>query len=42
MLYGFKFTFSDLTSRELAIHPNELDCYNEIVLQKSFAKGKDK
>ena len=34
MLYGFKFTFSDLTSRELAIHPNELSCYNEIVLQK--------
>lgn len=42
MLYGFKFTFSDLTSRELAIHPYELDCYNEIVLEKSFAKGKDK
>ena len=42
MLYGFKFTFSDLTSRELAIHPNELSCYNEIVLQKSLKKGKDK
>ncbi len=42
MLYGFKFTFGDLTSRELAIHPNELNCYNEIVLKKSLTKGKDK
>ena len=41
MLYGFKFTFSDLTSRELAIHPNELNCYNEIVLKKMLTKGKD-
>jgi predicted HD superfamily hydrolase involved in NAD metabolism len=41
MLYGFKFTFSDLSSRELAIHPDELACYNEIVLNNS-TKGKSK
>lgn len=32
MLYGFRFTFSDLTKRGLAIHPDEIFCYNEIVL----------
>lgn len=41
MLYGFKFTFSDLTSRELAIHPDELSCYNELVLNHPL-KGKSK
>lgn len=41
MLYGFKFTFSNLTSRELAIHPDELYCYNEIVLDIAM-KGKSK
>lgn len=41
MLYGFKFTFSDLSSRELAIHPDELSCYNEIVLNHQV-KGKSK
>ena len=41
MLYGFKFTFSDLSSRELAIHPDELACYNEIVLNNP-TKGKSK
>ena len=41
MLYGFKFTFSDLSSRELAIHPDELSCYNEIVLNNHM-KGKSK
>lgn len=41
MLYGFKFTFSDLSSRELAIHPDELACYNEIVLN-NLTKGKSK
>lgn len=41
MLYGFKFTFSDLSSRELAIHPDELSCYNEIVLNHQM-KGKSK
>lgn len=41
MLYGFKFTFSDLSSRELAIHPDELACYNEIVLNNPM-KGKSK
>lgn len=38
MLYGFKFTFSNLSSREIAIHPDELFCYNEIVM----LKGKNK
>lgn len=32
MLYGFRFTFYDLSKRKLAIHPDELNCYNEIVL----------
>ncbi len=41
MLYGFKFTFCDLASRELAIHPDELFCYNEIVSNKQ-AKGSSK
>ena len=41
MLYGFKFTFSDLSSRELAIHPDELACYNQIVLNNPM-KGKSK
>ena len=41
MLYGFKFTFSDLSSRELALHPDELACYNEIVLNNPM-KGKSK
>lgn len=34
MLYGFKFTFKDLSKRELAIHPDELACYNELVMKK--------
>ena len=34
MIFGFQFTFFDLSSRELAIHPDELNCYNEIVLNK--------
>lgn len=42
MLYGFKFTFSDLSKRELAIHPDELACYNEIVLSKLSQKGNNK
>ncbi len=35
MLFGFKFTFCDLSSRELAIHPDEIACYNQIVLSNS-------
>ncbi len=31
MLFGLKFTISDLASRELPIHPNAIMCYNEIV-----------
>ena len=42
MLYGFKFTFSDLSKRELAIHPDELACYNEIVLSNISLKGYNK
>lgn len=42
MLYGFKFTFSDLSKRELAIHPDELACYNEIVLSNISLKGNNK
>ncbi len=38
MLYGLQFTFSDLTKREIAIHPDELFCYNEIVLSKGNNK----
>lgn len=42
MLYGYKFTFKDLSKREIAIHPDEVACYNEIVMQKSNLKGKAK
>lgn len=42
MLYGFKFTFSDLSKRELAIHPDEIACYNEIVLSNLSLKGNNK
>lgn len=42
MLYGFKFTFSDLSKRELAIHPDELACYNDIVLSNISLKGNNK
>ncbi len=38
MLYGFNFTFENLSSRELAIHPDELYCYNEIVLNRLRAE----
>lgn len=41
MLYGLSFTFSSLTSRGLAVHIDELECYNEIVLNRP-AKGKVK
>lgn len=33
MLFSYKFTFSHLTDKEIAIHPDELYCYNEIVLK---------
>lgn len=42
MLYGFKFTFSDLSKRKLAIHPDELACYNDIVLSNISLKGNNK
>lgn len=42
MLYGYQFTFKDLSKSQLAIHPDEVACYNEIVLQISQTKGKNK
>ena len=42
MLHGYQFTFKDLSKRQLAIHPDEVACYNEIVLQISQTKGKNK
>ena len=42
MLYGYQFTFKDLSKRQFAIHPDEVACYNEIVLQISQTKGKNK
>lgn len=42
MLYGLKFTLKDLSKREMAIHPNALACYNEIIMLKSSLKGKKK
>ena len=35
MLFAMQFTLSDLSRRELAIHPDEVHCYNEIVLNKT-------
>ena len=32
MLFSCKFTIGNLSSQELAIHPDQLDCYNELVL----------
>lgn len=32
MLFSCKFTIGNLSSKELAIHPDQLDCYNELVL----------
>ena len=42
MLYAYKFTFKDLSKREIAIHPDEVACYNDIILQKLNLKGKIK
>lgn len=33
MLYGLKFTISDLSKRNLVIHSNAINCYNEIVIK---------
>ena len=33
MLFACKFTICDLSSKGLAIHHDQLDCYNELVLQ---------
>lgn len=35
MIFSYQFTFSKLSSLETAIHPDELNCYNEIVLNKA-------
>ena len=42
MLYSCQFSLSDLSKRELAIHHDQLDCYNEIVLNIASLKGKNK
>ena len=34
MIYGFQFTLCDLTQRKLAIHPDEVFCYNDIILNE--------
>lgn len=34
MLYSYKFTISNLTKQNLFVHPDELNCYNEIIMQK--------
>lgn len=34
MLFATQFFLSDFSARQLAIHPDELHCYNEIVLNK--------
>ncbi len=33
MLYGLQFTIKDLASRSMAIHPNAIACYNELILE---------
>lgn len=42
MAYGLSFSVSDLAKRRLAIDPNSLACYNEVVLStnKSYSKNK--
>ena len=32
MLYGLQFTIGNLAERNLVIHPNALDCYNQVVI----------
>ena len=34
MIFGFQFTLCDLTKRKLAIHPDEVFCYNDIILNE--------
>ena len=34
MIFGFQFTLFDLTKRKLAIHPDEVFCYNDIILNE--------
>ena len=33
MLYSCQFTLSNLSQKEMAIHRDQLDCYNELVLK---------
>lgn len=42
MLYSCQFSLSDLSRRGLAIHPDQLECYNEVVMKKISSKGKSK
>lgn len=34
MIYSFKYTFSNLTKRELTIHHDELFCYNDLLIKR--------
>ncbi len=42
MLYSCQFSLADLSRRGLAIHPDQLECYNEVVMKKISSKGKSK
>lgn len=39
MLYGLKFTIKDLAKREMAIHYDEIDCYNELVMKNKTERN---
>ena len=34
MIYALKFTMQDLAGRELVIHPDTFDAYNQYILEK--------
>lgn len=38
MLFGLSFTISDLAQKEQIIHPDSVDCYNEICIQLQVQK----
>lgn len=38
MIFSFQFTFKNLSSKEVAIHPDEVFAYNDIVLHKERTK----
>ncbi len=39
MLYSCRFTITDLVRRDMFVHPDELACYNDIIMQKISRKG---